>query len=466
MMKLRLSLDLHDEMNILTNLILTKDFSTFSANNWDVYFQKPASPIMYGIIDLHDFIMVYLVFIVFFVTFMLLIILKESTISEHDSFNKFKRVKSLYNVEFSHHTLLETIWIIVPSIILLTIAIPSFIILYAMDIIPHHDFTIKVIGHQWYWSYEYVMENLFLLKTSIFKSNNDLSSCEKEVLHRYTFDSYMIPSDELKPSQTRLLETTNPLVIPIARYASVTVTSTDVIHSFAVPSLGIKIDAIPGRLNTISLYIMELGHFYGQCSELCGVNHGFMPIEIYCVDMVGFSIYKAALLSKIVAKEDITGKAIHGVLQGKLLLQFDKWLLTCYANRLDQQIKFRYTKMLSKKKTTTNLPPICSVLETTKIKIPFIPTNFNIFNPLYQKINTFDNLKLFLNKPLFILQKDDKCFDLWFLNKIISASNLNNSTLNSKQFNLISEDNSTFFNKKEELSNKGFIGYLLNKKII
>jgi len=152
------------------------------------------------------------------------------------------------------------------------------------------------------------MENIFLYDSLLDdKAVNPYK--EHEILYRYSFDSYMIPGDELKSHQVRLLDTTNPLVIPVAKYASITVTSSDVIHSFAVPSLGIKVDAVPGRLNTVSMYIMELGHYYGQCSELCGVNHGFMPIEIYCVDMVGFSIYKAALASKIVTK-DITSAQI------------------------------------------------------------------------------------------------------------------------------------------------------------
>jgi heme/copper-type cytochrome/quinol oxidase subunit 2 len=146
------------------------------------------------------------------------------------------------------------------------------------------------------------MKNIFLFDSVISAENNN-SYQEHETLYRYSFDSYMIPGDELQPHQIRLLDTTNPLVIPVAKYASLTVTASDVIHSFAVPALGIKIDAVPGRLNTVCLYIMELGHYYGQCSELCGVNHGFMPIEIYCVDMVGFSIYKAALASKIVTKD-------------------------------------------------------------------------------------------------------------------------------------------------------------------
>ena len=352
----RFSLDLHDFENPLTQLILgNNNYPTFKSDDWSLYFMKPASPIMYGIIDLHDFIMVYLVFIVFFVTFMLFVILKESTISESDEFQKFLRVRSLYNVKFNHHTKLETIWIIVPSIILLTIAVPSFIILYAMDIIPSHDFSIKVVGHQWYWSYEYIMNNMFVATS--FEPFDDIAFGPKdfvdEMLHRYSFDSYMIPSEELKPSQTRLLETTNPLVIPLARYASVTVTSVDVIHSFAVPSLGIKIDAVPGRLNTVSMYIMELGHFYGQCSELCGVNHGFMPIEIYCVDMVGFAIYKAALASSIVSTNDFVIKEVDILAKVSLLLthkhslhSFNKLILLSGKNVDDLVIGLKSIKEL------------------------------------------------------------------------------------------------------------------------
>lgn len=327
----RFSLDLHDLNNPLTRLITGNNpVFNYYQDDWGTYFSKPASPIMYGIMELHDFIMVYLVFIVFFVTFMLTIILKESTISEDDELNKFYKVRSLYNVNFNHHTALETIWILVPSIILLTIAIPSFIILYAMDIIPSHDFSIKVIGHQWYWSYEYIMKNIFLFNSEL-SSDSSKHFKEFETLYRYSFDSYMIPSDELKAHQTRLLDTTNPLVIPVAKYASLTVTASDVIHSFAVPTLGIKIDAVPGRLNTVSLYIMELGHYYGQCSELCGVNHGFMPIEIYCVDMVGFSIYKAALASKIVTK-DIDASQIDVYSKWTLLRLRTDYINECFEN--------------------------------------------------------------------------------------------------------------------------------------
>lgn len=300
----KFTLDFHDYTNPLTRLIIG-DQSPNLYSDWTIYFMKPASPIMYGIVELHDFIMVYLVFIVLFVVLMLFFILKESTIFEYNEIQKYLKVKALYNIKFNHHSYLEALWIIIPSIILLTIAMPSFIILYAMNIIPSHDFSIKVIGHQWYWSYEYIMKNILFYDFIESVAENPLNK-EHEILCRYSFDSYMIPNDELLKGQVRLLDTTNPLVVPVAKYASLTVTSSDVIHSFAVPSLGIKIDAVPGRLNTVSMYIMELGHYYGQCSELCGVNHGFMPIEIYCVDLVGFSIYKAALSAQIVTKDIVS----------------------------------------------------------------------------------------------------------------------------------------------------------------
>jgi len=380
----KFNLDFHDLDNPLTKLIIGDNCELFKTNDWSLYFIKPASPIMYGIIDLHDFIMVYLVFIVFFVTFMLLIILKESTIGED---NEFKKVQALYNVKFNHHTQLETIWIVVPSIILLTIAIPSFIILYAMDIIPSHDFSIKVVGHQWYWSYEYIMNNLFLFndfqKINITTTGPQYyyKNHDGEVLHRYSFDSYMIPSEELNPSQQqRLLDTTNPLVIPIARYASVTVTSMDVIHSFAVPALGIKIDAVPGRLNTVSMYILELGHFYGQCSELCGVNHGFMPIEIYCVDLVGFSIYKAALASKIVIKEDMVNSSVDSLTKFFLLKGFTNLQITeCIStnSELTKEVIDSFKGVHDKKPLYFNRSPDLRFMEKANAAFATYNSNLN-----------------------------------------------------------------------------------------
>jgi len=165
----------------------------------------------------------------------------------------------------SHHTTLEIVWTILPAVILILIAIPSFALLYAMDELEDPRLTIKAIGHQWYWSYEY--------RDLVF--GHPVSK---------NFDSYMVLEEDLPVGGLRLLEVDNPLVLPINTQIRVLVTSTDVLHSWAVPSFGIKIDACPGRLNQVGLLISRTGVFYGQCSELCGINHSFMPIKVITFD--------------------------------------------------------------------------------------------------------------------------------------------------------------------------------------
>lgn len=165
----------------------------------------------------------------------------------------------------THDYLLEIIWTMIPSVILILIAIPSFSLLYAMDEVVSPSLTLKVIGHQWYWAYEY----------SDYYLNNILEENEGLV-----FDSYMVPEDELELGDLRLLKVDNSVVLPINTHIRVIVTAGDVLHSWALPSLGVKIDAVPGRLNQTSMFIKRKGVFYGQCSEICGVNHGFMPIVI------------------------------------------------------------------------------------------------------------------------------------------------------------------------------------------
>nr|QWB85621.1 cytochrome c oxidase subunit II [Saphanus piceus] len=168
---------------------------------------------------------------------------------------------TLFFNKFSHRYLLqgqtiEIIWTILPAITLIFIALPSLRLIYILDEINNPLITIKTIGHQWYWSYEY----------------SDFKNIE--------FDSYMTPSDELKKFNFRLLDVNNRTVIPYESQIRMLVTATDVIHSWTVPSLGVKIDATPGRLNQISFSINRTGLFYGQCSEICGANHSFMPIVI------------------------------------------------------------------------------------------------------------------------------------------------------------------------------------------
>jgi cytochrome c oxidase subunit 2 len=146
------------------------------------------------------------------------------------------------------------------------IAVPSFALLYSMDEIVDPSITLKAIGHQWYWTYE----------LSDYSENDENS---------IVFDSYMVPEDDLTLGQLRLLEVDNRVVLPIQTHVRVLVTAADVLHSWAVPSLGVKCDAVPGRLNQTSIFLQRPGVFYGQCSEICGVNHGFMPIVVEGVSL-------------------------------------------------------------------------------------------------------------------------------------------------------------------------------------
>jgi cytochrome c oxidase subunit 2 len=220
---------------------------------WQAGFQDPASPIMQGIIDLHHDIMTIMIFILFFVVFMLV-----------QPIIHFNEEKHPVAENFTHGTAVEIAWTLTPSYILILIALPSFSLLYAMDELNDPSITLKVIGHQWYWTYEY----------SDYASSDDGS---------IIFDSYMIPEDDLELGQLRLLEVDNRVVLPAHTHVRVILHSADVIHSWAVPSLGVKCDTVPGRLNQISLFIDREGIFYGQCSELCGANHGFMPIVVEAV---------------------------------------------------------------------------------------------------------------------------------------------------------------------------------------
>jgi cytochrome c oxidase subunit 2 len=176
-----------------------------------------------------------------------------------------------------HGTTIELIWTIVPSLILVTIAIPSFALLYSMDEVIDPAITLKVIAHQWYWSYEY----------------SDYNTSDEDSI---AFDSYMIQEDDLELGQLRLLEVDNRVILPVNTHIRVLITSTDVIHNWAIPSLGIKCDAYPGRLNQVNTFIKREGIFHGQCSELCGVNHGFMPIVVEAVSLKDYVSWVSAQL--------------------------------------------------------------------------------------------------------------------------------------------------------------------------
>jgi heme/copper-type cytochrome/quinol oxidase subunit 2 len=187
---------------------------------------------------------------------------------------------------FIHDTKLETLWTILPIIIILWIAVPSFILLYALDATLDSSITLKAIGHQWYWSYECEFAPILYL--------------QPETPTSLSFDSYMVYDSQLKKGQIRLLEVDIPVCLPYRLPIDIVVTSVDVIHSWAVPSLGIKVDGMPGRLNHSAIFIERTGVFFGQCSELCGVNHGFMPIKIIALNFSEFMdyCYNFVVLSK------------------------------------------------------------------------------------------------------------------------------------------------------------------------
>ncbi len=301
-------------------------------NSWKIGFQDPTTPIAYGIIKLHDHILFFLAVILFVVGYLLLSTYRKfyygglnndlpesksisvfatlvNTYKENLSFNVVNRT---YNI--NHGTTIEIIWTILPAFILLFIAVPSFALLYAMDEIIDPVLTVKVIGHQWYWSYEYsdysvVYSNKLFDYDSIDRfaamemMYKDMGYLKDRSLLSYLyipmvipettikFDSYMIHEAELNMGDLRLLKTDMPLFLPKNTHIRLLITSSDVLHSWAVPSFGVKVDAVPGRLNQTSLYLKNTGTFYGQCSELCGVNHAFMPIEVYVVNPIYFYNY-------------------------------------------------------------------------------------------------------------------------------------------------------------------------------
>jgi len=224
---------------------------------WQLAFQDSATPIHEGIVELHDAIMYYLVIICVLVFWMLFSVLS--------SFGPNR----IPNTHSTHGTVIELVWTIVPALVLLAIALPSFRLLYLMDEIVLPGLTIKVVGHQWYWSYEY----------------SDYLTAEGEPLE---FDSYLVPENDLELGELRLLAVDEPVVLPVDTTVRAIITATDVIHDWAIPSMGIKLDALPGRLNQASIIAQRTGTFYGQCSELCGVFHGFMPVQIEVVSSDNF----------------------------------------------------------------------------------------------------------------------------------------------------------------------------------
>nr|AEL97469.1 cytochrome c oxidase subunit 2 [Urolophus cruciatus] len=222
-------------------------------------FQDAASPVMEELLYFHD----HTLMIVFLISSLVLYVI-VTTVSTN-----------LTNKYILDSQEIEIVWTIVPAFILILIALPSLRILYLMDEINDPHITIKALGHQWYWSYEYT----------------DYQDLE--------FDSYMIQTEDLIPGQFRLLEADHRMVVPMQSPIRVLVTAEDVLHAWTVPALGIKIDAVPGRLNQTAFIISRPGVFYGQCSEICGANHSFMPIVVEAVPLEHFENWSSLMLEEL-----------------------------------------------------------------------------------------------------------------------------------------------------------------------
>ena len=227
---------------------------------WGLFFQETASPQMEGIEELHNNIMFYLTAILFAVSWMMISIIL--------SYNKAK----ISNKYLNHGTLVELIWTITPALVLILIAFPSFKLLYLMDEVIDPSLVVNGEGHQWYWSYQYP----------------DFVNKDEECVE---YDSYIIPESDLKIGNLRMLEVDNRVMMPELTHTRFVVQGADVIHSYACPSLGIKCDAYPGRLNQSSVYLNREGTFFGQCSEICGILHSSMPIAIQSVSIKDFLLW-------------------------------------------------------------------------------------------------------------------------------------------------------------------------------
>lgn len=236
---------------------------------WQIGFQPAASPVMRDIEDFHRFVLYIIIAICALVFGLLLWIII-----------RYNERRNPVPGKVTHNTLLEVAWTIIPVIILVVIAIPSFKLLYFEADVPPADVTIKPIGHQWFWSYQYPGSN-------------------------FQFDSLgLSDADALKRGEPRLLGVDNPVVVPVNKVVRILTTGADVIHSWAVPAFGVKMDAIPGRLNETWFKATALGTYYGQCSELCGARHAYMPIEVKVVPEAAYKAWLAGAKKKFAS---ITG---------------------------------------------------------------------------------------------------------------------------------------------------------------
>ncbi|MBX6367147.1 MAG: cytochrome c oxidase subunit II [Rhodospirillales bacterium] len=236
---------------------------------WQMGMQPPATPVSDRIHALHNLLLVIITLISLFVLALLCYVMW-----------RYNEKRNPTPSRTTHNTMVEVLWTVIPVVILVIIAIPSFGLLYYMDKTQEADMTIKVTGRQWYWTYEY--------------PDHD----------NITFDSTMVPQEDLQPGQRRLLEVDNQLVVPVNTNIRVLVAGSDVMHSWFVPSLGVQMYAVIGRLNETWMNIEKEGTYYGQCNQICGVNHAFMPISVRAVSKEEFARWVEEAKTKFAKKDE------------------------------------------------------------------------------------------------------------------------------------------------------------------
>ena len=240
------------------------------ATDWQLSFQNPATDLMQKVVSLHNGILIVMTAITLFVLFLLFYV----------SF-RFSAKRNPVPSTTTHNTVIEVLWTAIPVVILVIMAIPSFKLLYEQEKSETYDMTVKVIGHQWYWEYEYPDHGDFY------------------------FESYMVQDEDLQEGDLRLLTVDNPLVIPANKNVQILISAGDVLHSWAVPSMGIKTDAVPGRLNETWVNVKEPGIYRGQCSEICGTGHGFMPVVVKVLPENEFIAWANEAKNNYAINEDI-----------------------------------------------------------------------------------------------------------------------------------------------------------------
>ncbi len=263
---------------VVTSMTVLTAGGAFAATGqpepWQLGLQPAATPVMEDIIWFHDFLLWIIGVIVLFVLALLVIVMV-----------KFNAKSNPVPSRTTHNTFIEVIWTVVPVVILVAIAVPSFRLLFYELKVPPADVTVKAIGKQWFWSYSYPDAKI-------------------------EFDSLMVQAKDLKPGQPRLLSVDNVMVVPVNKVVHVLTIGADVIHSFAVPSFGIKIDAVPGRINETWFKAEREGSYYGQCSQLCGRDHAFMPIEVHVVSEKEYAAWLVEAKKKFATDQTAPANAV------------------------------------------------------------------------------------------------------------------------------------------------------------